>query len=279
MSLPDLARDQDRLRELHKGSDVVLVPTMGALHEGHLALLRRAREIADQGDMSVCASVFVNPTQFGPGEDYRSYPRRLDEDLKALTGLADTCYAPPVEDLYPAEQEIFIHAPALGSELCGAFRPGHFQGVLTVVCKLFFAARPKVAVFGEKDYQQLVLIKKMAGQLGLGVAIESVPTVREPDGLALSSRNERLSDGERKKAPLLYGCLAKATEEINAGASPKQSCTQATGELEKAGFRVDYVECRSLDLSGFKDKDLGFVVLAAANLGKVRLIDNVCHRT
>ena len=278
MSLPALAREQSELRELHAGKGVVLVPTMGAIHEGHLALVRQARSIADAEGMMVCASLFVNPLQFGPGEDYQSYPRRLEEDLGALSGLAQTCFAPRLEDLYPGEQEIFVHAPGLGNELCGASRPGHFQGVLTVVHKLFSVVRPSAAVFGEKDYQQQVLIRKMVEQLDLRVRIETVPTVRERDGLALSSRNESLDEHGRRKAPLLHSCIAHALERIVDGKDSSKACDEAAARLEESGFAVDYVECRALDLAGYKGHEQGCVVLVAATIGQVRLIDNVCHR-
>lgn len=273
---PGLATDKDQLAELHAGSGgAVLVPTMGAVHEGHLALVRRAREIADADGLAVCVSIFVNPIQFSPGEDLDSYPRRLDDDLDAISGLADTCYAPGAKEMYPDRQEVFVHAPVLGSQLCGAHRPGHFQGVLTVVHKLFSAVSPKAAVFGEKDYQQLVLIRRMVGQLGLGVAIESVPTVREGDGLALSSRNEGLRGKNRKTAPKLHEALCRALDEVRDGRGAKESCDEAISGLASAGFEVDYVECRSLGLSEYQGDPADCIVLGAARIGGVRLIDNV----
>lgn len=273
---PGLATNKDRLAELHAAfGGAVLVPTMGAIHEGHLALVRRAREIANSGGLAVCVSIFVNPIQFSPDEDLDSYPRRLDGDLDAISGLADTCYAPGVKEMYPDRQEVFVHAPEIGSQLCGAHRPGHFQGVLTVVHKLLFAVSPKAAVFGEKDYQQLVLIRKMVKQLGPGVAIESVPTVRESDGLALSSRNEGLRGKDRETAPKLHEALRCALEKILSGIDEKESCDEAASKLVSAGFEVDYIECRALDLSEYKDDPADCVVLGAARIGGVRLIDNV----
>ena len=275
MSLPGLAKSQAELEGILKGSGNVLVPTMGAFHEGHLALVKKAREIASDRELSVCVSVFVNPLQFGASEDFDSYPRRLEKDLAALAGLADVCYAPSVAELYPSEQEVFVNAPKLGSELCGAFRPGHFEGVLTIVLKLFLATSPSVAVFGEKDYQQLVLVKKTVEQLGLGIEIESIQTMREKDGLAMSSRNEKLKAEEREKAPLMHKEIIKAKELVENGGVPTEACASARKNLENAGFVVDYVECRSLDLSPFRAPSEGYVVLAAARLGEIRLIDNV----
>ena len=278
MSETGLARDEEALRGLHRDAPVHLVPTMGALHDGHLALLRHARGLADQDGGAVCASVFVNPLQFGPGEDLDEYPRRLGSDLATMSGLADTCFAPEAGEFFPEGQEVYVDAPGLGRQLCGVDRPTHFRGVLTVVYRLFRAVRPATATFGEKDYQQLVLIRKMAEQLRLGVRIESVPTVREADGLALSSRNERLGGGAREVAPRLHQELEEAAGKVEEGVPADEACGGARDGLARSGFEVSYVECRSLGLGEFSGPNDGFAVLAAATLDGVRLIDNALRR-
>ena len=202
-------------------SPVVLVPTMGALHDGHRALLRRARELAGPGG-AVAVSIFVNPLQFGPSEDLDSYPRTLDADLAACQAEgADLVFAPAVREMYPQEQLIRVDPGPTGQILEGEFRPGFFHGVLTVVLKLFSLVRPDIAVFGQKDAQQLVLVRRMCADFGLGIEIEAVPTVRAADGLALSSRNKYLSPEERAVAPVLYRALSAGA--AAAGGGPRRS--------------------------------------------------------
>jgi pantoate--beta-alanine ligase len=263
--------------EQHRGGHrVALVPTMGNLHEGHLALVRLAREHAD----SVVASIFVNPLQFGRGEDYGRYPRTLQHDLELLEGEgAAAVFAPGVDDMYPdgQEQQTTVEVPRLSSVLEGVFRPGHFAGVATVVAKLFGIVTPDIAVFGEKDFQQLAVIRQLVRDLDLGVEIVAGPTVREPDGLALSSRNQYLSPAQRQQAPALYRTLAAARRRLAAG-DRSYAAIEEEGKaaLAAAGFEPDYVAIRrasDLALPGEADADL--VVLGAARLGATRLIDNL----
>ncbi len=262
---------------------VVFVPTMGALHDGHLALLRRARELAGLTG-TVVVSIFVNPLQFGPNEDLDSYPRTLDADLGVCQAEgADLVFAPSVREMYPQEQLIRVDPGPTGQILEGEFRPGFFHGVLTVVLKLFSLVRPDIAVFGQKDAQQLVLVRRMCADFGLGIEIEAVPTVRAADGLALSSRNKYLSPGERVVAPVLYRALSAGAAAASAGPAAVIAAAQAVLDgpvADDAVPRVDYlalVDARSyapvrLDDPGFH----GPAVLAiAARVGTTRLIDNV----
>jgi pantoate--beta-alanine ligase len=257
------------------GRRIALVPTMGNLHDGHLKLVRRARALADR----VVASVFVNPLQFAPGEDYERYPRTLEVDaLKLAEEQTDLLFAPAPEQVYPRPPQLTtrVSVPGLEDILCGASRPGHFGGVATVVTILFHMVEPQVAVFGEKDYQQLLLICRLAADLHLPIDIVGVPTVREPDGLALSSRNAYLSDSQRRVAPRLYAALKQVRERVLAGAGPVEAAAAGARELDAAGFDCDYFTVRraaDLEAPGPADRDL--VVLAAARLGSARLIDNL----
>lgn len=266
---------------------VVLVPTMGALHDGHRALLRRARELAGPGG-TVAVSIFVNPLQFGPNEDLDSYPRTLGADLAACEAEgADLVFAPSVREMYPQEQLIKVDPGPFGEILEGEFRPGFFQGVLTVVLKLFGLVRPDTAVFGQKDAQQLVLVRRMAADFGLGIEIEAVPTVRAADGLALSSRNKYLSPAERAVAPVLHEALAAGAAAAPDGPAAVLAAAQAVldGRRLPAGTspRVDYlalVDGRSYAVIARGDDSVaefdGTAVLAvAARIGTTRLIDNV----
>lgn len=249
------------------------VPTMGCLHAGHLALVRQAR----QAGAPVVVSIFVNPLQFGAGEDYGRYPRTLETDCALLEGVgADIVFAPDAGEIYPEPQR-FLVQPPLADELCGAFRPGHFAGVCTVVLKLFNLVQPRLAVFGKKDYQQLFLIKAMARQLNLPIEILEGETVRAADGLALSSRNAYLSPAERAEAPRLYRTLDSLRQRIETGAHDLSALERAAhGELEAHGWQVDYVTVRSrATLLTPAVGDRALVVLAAARLGGTRLIDNV----
>lgn len=250
---------------------VAFVPTMGNLHEGHLNLMRQAREHGD----CVVASIFVNPLQFGPNEDFDQYPRTLNEDCEKLRNLADVVFAPAVNEMYPLQQTVFVELPPLASELCGAARPGHFRGMATVVLKLLNIVQPQVALFGKKDYQQLHLVRQLVLQLNLPVKIIGGETVRAADGLALSSRNQYLTDAERAEATFLYQTLQAMKEELLQGAENISLLQQQAIEaLAGRGWRVDYVAIRNQsDLQPASGEPL--VILAAARLGKTRLLDNI----
>ncbi|MHB1292756.1 MAG: pantoate--beta-alanine ligase [Sulfuricella sp.] len=252
---------------------IAFVPTMGNLHQGHLALVRQARE---QG-RCVVVSIFVNPLQFGPNEDFAQYPRTFEQDCEKLAGLADVVFAPTVEDIYPEPQQVFIEPPPVANELCGAFRPGHFRGVATVVLKLFNIVQPQAAVFGKKDYQQLHVIRAMVRQLNLPVEIVAGETLRAGDNLALSSRNGYLSAEERTEAARLYRNLVQIRESMLAGNRDFSVLERgAIADLEAHGWRVDYVSVRNAaTLLPAAPCVAGLVVLAAAWLGKTRLIDNL----
>lgn len=255
---------------------IALVPTMGNLHKGHLVLIDRAKQLADV----VGASIFVNPMQFGPAEDFDRYPRTFKEDCDALTSRGvDFVFAPNVQELYPSgfKAHTAVTVPELSNQWCGAYRSGHFTGVATVVLKLFSILMPDIACFGEKDFQQLLVVKRMVEDLLLPVQIVPVPTVREPDGLAMSSRNQYLSGLEREKAPLLYQTLQKMAVKIKENAEDFREIEQKTTTLlEQLGFKVEYIAiCNRADLTlaGGSEKDL--VILVAAYLEKTRLIDNI----
>ena len=255
------------------GERVVLVPTMGALHEGHLALVAEARRIGRR----VVASIFVNPTQFGPNEDFSRYPRDLDADL-ALLGRAgaDAAWTPAVETMYPPGFSTRIDVGGLTEGLCGPFRPGHFSGVATVVTKLLNQVGPDVALFGEKDFQQLRVIQQAVADLDLPVEIRGVPTVREADGLALSSRNRYLSPEERAAAPRLHAVLAEIAAGARGGSQVAGPLTDGRATLEAAGFQVQYLAvCDARTLAPVERVDGPARVLVAAFLGRTRLIDNV----
>ena len=264
------------LREWRKTAGrVAFVPTMGNLHEGHLALVREAKKRAD----NVVVSIFVNRLQFGQGEDFDKYPRTLGQDAAKLEGEGvAVVFAPDEKELYPnVEQRYNVEPPNLQNELCGRFRPGHFRGVATVVTKLFNIVQPDAACFGKKDYQQLAIIKGFAEDLNFNVEIVPVDTGRASDGLALSSRNQYLDENERAEAPRLFRELNKIAEALHGGNLAYAELEQtAVRNLTAAGWTVDYVEIRhaeSLAVAHAGDKDL--VVLAAARLGGTRLIDNV----
>jgi len=255
------------------GERVVLVPTMGALHEGHLALVTEARRIGRR----VVASIFVNPTQFGPNEDFSRYPRDLDADL-ALLGLAgaDAAWTPAVETMYPEGFKTRMDVAGLTEGLCGPFRPGHFSGVATVVTKLLNQVGPDVALFGEKDFQQLRVIQQAVADLDLPVEIRGVPTVREGDGLALSSRNRYLSPAERAVAPRLHAALAEIAAAVRGGSPVAGPVAEGRAALEAAGFQVQYLAiCDARTLAPVERVDGPARVLVAAFLGRTRLIDNV----
>ncbi|MEM8796092.1 MAG: pantoate--beta-alanine ligase [Pseudomonadota bacterium] len=260
-----------------QGETIALVPTMGALHAGHLALVEEAHKTASK----VIVSIFVNPSQFGPGEDFTRYPRTFDTDLAALSPLGvEAVYAPGIDDMYPEgfATEITLKGPALGLET--DFRPHFFTGVATVVAKLLLAVLPDKAIFGEKDYQQLLVIRQMVRDLNIPVEIVGAPTIREDDGLALSSRNQYLSSEERAQATTLIESLKACARDIRSGIPISTALDSARSQLEARGFTVDYVALRNAETleevasdSDHAGKPLR--LLAAAKLGGTRLIDNI----
>ncbi len=257
-----------------QGLKVALVPTMGALHEGHMTLVRRALQLADR----VVASVFVNPTQFGPNEDFAAYPRQEAQDAALLQkNGASALYAPTVSEMYPDGASTTVTVAGVSEGLCGAFRPVHFAGVATVVSKLLLQAMPDVALFGEKDYQQLQVIRRMVRDLDIPVNIEGVPTVRESDGLARSSRNAYLSAEERAIAPAIHRTLSVMAEALKKGADSAAQEAWGKAELLKAGFAsIDYLEVRAAEgLAPLARLTVPARILVAARLGKARLIDNI----
>jgi pantoate--beta-alanine ligase len=266
------------LEPARAGSRVALVPTMGALHAGHVSLIERARQEAE----IVVVSIFVNPTQFGEGEDFDRYPRTLEADcaLAAEAG-ANIIYAPSAEDMYPQGFTTSISAGELSKELCGAFRPGHFDGVATVVSKLLLRVMPHIALFGKKDFQQLAIIKQVVRDLDIPTEIMGVPTLREKDGLALSSRNSYLTVQERIMAPKLHEILNQTAVLVKRTSIP-DALAEGIVALTASGFQVDYLEFRDSDslapLATWEEKDGEARLLVAAWLGETRLIDNIAVR-
>ena len=254
---------------------VALVPTMGALHAGHLSLVDMARNQADK----VVVSIFVNPTQFGPHEDFARYPRQEVQDASSLEAAgADLLYAPGVEEIYPAGFATSIDPGPVAETACGPFRPGHFRGVATVVAKLLLQTGADVAIFGEKDWQQLQVIRRVVRDLDIPVELLGAPTIREADGLAMSSRNAYLSAQERSVAPTMYRALRAAATALASGASVEAETARARQSLMEAGFgSVDYVEVHDAASFNLSSGALGAParILAAAWLGKTRLIDNL----
>jgi pantoate--beta-alanine ligase len=279
MAQPTIARTTPALRAgigtfRAAGETVALVPTMGALHAGHMALVRRAHHHADR----VVVSIFVNPAQFAPHEDFTSYPRDFDADIAKLAGHADLVWAPPAELMYPQNfaTMVSVKGPA-EADLEDRFRPHFFRGVATVVTKLFAQCRADFAMFGEKDFQQLKTIARMAADLDLGVTVIGVATVREDDGLALSSRNAYLSAAERAAAPALFGDLKVSAARIAAGEPIARVVTEGFEAVEQAGFALDYFEARHAEtLARIEALGEGPIrLLAAGRVGRTRLIDNV----
>jgi pantoate--beta-alanine ligase len=257
-----------------QGQKIALVPTMGGLHDGHLSLVRLAKQHANR----IIVSVFVNPTQFAPHEDFDAYPRNEERDWHKLgTVEADAMYAPDVHEIYPQDFATRVDVAGVAQPLEGISRPHFFSGVATVVTKLFLQALPDVAVFGEKDYQQLLVVKKLVRDLNFPVTIVPGPIMREPDGLAMSSRNVYLNAQERVAAPHLYGVLQDMARDLAAGREMDETVKKGLARLEKHGFRVDYLEVRDAENLTPAVYPLWKPVrlLAAAYLGKVRLIDNV----
>lgn len=273
---------QQRAQWRQAGLRVALVPTMGNLHAGHLSLIRAAAERADR----IVTTVFVNPLQFGAGEDFDAYPRTLERDSDMLRDAGcDLLFAPPETEVYPQgrDRQTFVEVPGLSGLLCGASRPGHFRGVATVVMKLFNMVQPEVAIFGEKDFQQLLVIRRMVEDLNLPIEVVGAPIVRETDGLAMSSRNAYLTAAERAAAPRLQACLTDAVARLRAGARSEEVEREAKRTLAADGFKPDYLTVRRRsDLaepepvpSMATAEDRTLIVLAAAQLGRARLIDNL----
>lgn len=276
-----MIKDKQALQDLldgwrHHDEHVALVPTMGNLHDGHLSLIELAREHAER----VIVTVFVNPTQFDEDEDFDEYPRTMERDTRRLKKIgADVLFAPEVEAIYPfgIKEATVVSVPGLTQNFCGASRPGHFDGVTSVVARLFTLVQPDTAVFGQKDYQQQLIIRHMTQDLGLPIRIITAPTVREDDGLAKSSRNQYLSDEERAVAPQLFRSLDAIGHDLQNGKRNfKELEKRATKELRAAGFKPEYVAVRRAQNLGPPNRDCDeVVVLAAAVLGQARLIDNV----
>ncbi|MER9127583.1 pantoate--beta-alanine ligase [Mesorhizobium sp. M0959] len=281
MSVP-IVRSVAQLREIvaawrREGARIAVVPTMGVLHEGHLSLVRAALEKADR----VIVTLFVNPKQFNSQADLAAYPRTEDEDAAKLAPLgAHLLYAPDGIEIYPEGFATTITVNGVSEGLCGAFRPGHFEGVATVVAKLFLQTGADLAFFGEKDFQQLQVVRRMARDLDIPINIVPCPTVREPDGLALSSRNVRLSPSERQVAPRLAAILFEAAARLTGGAPVEAALDEARSAIAAAGYgRIEYLELRAEeDLAPMQALDRPGRLLAAAWLGDTRLIDNVESR-
>ena len=258
-----------------EGARIGFVPTMGNLHAGHFALVELAKQNCDKA----VASIFVNPTQFGPNEDYARYPRTEQHDIDGLSGKGcDAIFLPSAELMYPfgIKNYVQMHVPGITDILCGAHRPGHFNGVATIVARLFNMVQPDCAVFGRKDYQQLQVIRYMAREMSFPVEIISAPTLREPSGLAMSSRNQYLSAEERETAAIIYQSLQQLRAAYLAGKPLEAIEQEAVNTLEAAGFEVDYVDILSDELGkASRARSKGRVALIAARLGRTRLIDNL----
>lgn len=261
----------------NEGNSIALVPTMGNLHLGHLSLIEGANEQADR----TAVSIFVNPIQFGQGEDYELYPSTLEQDLDVLRDAnVDLVFAPNLGELYPAgiEADTRITVPEISDILCGKFRPGHFSGVATVVMKLFINVQPDYAFFGEKDYQQTLVIKRMVSDLLLPVEVLTLPIIREENGLAMSSRNSYLSESQKQLSSEIYKAIEKAATMVRTGAGSLDEIeTSSVDLLEELGFKVEYFSIRRrLDLKLVNDSiDKGLIILVAAWIGDTRLIDNL----
>lgn len=270
-TLPQLREAIGRLREDDRR--IGFVPTMGNLHRGHLSLIEAAGKRCE----AVAASIFVNPTQFGPGEDFESYPRTFDADLEALDSVGcDLVWAPPVDVMYPLDEPFMVRVPeSLSDRLCGRSRPGHFDGVATVVLRLLSQVMPDVAVFGEKDFQQLLILRRLALDFALPVEVAGAPIVREEDGLAMSSRNGYLDEQQRAAAPTLYRVLSETAGGLASGEPFAPLKERAAKQLDAAGFEPDYLEWRSAEDLGEPKPNEPSRVFGAAWLGRARLIDNV----
>ncbi len=269
-----IARLNSSLTSLNTGKRV-LIPTMGNLHEGHLSLVRQAKTYSSQ----IIVSIFVNPLQFGPSEDFNTYPRTLERDLTLLKELdVSLVFAPPISEIYPdLSDQCQVQAPKIATDLCGIYRPIFFHGVVTVVAKLFNLIQPDIAIFGEKDFQQLHIIKKMVTDLCFPIEIVNGPTVRESDGLAMSSRNQYLTSEERQHATSLYHALTKIKSRLIHGEKNYQELiVEANKQLTNNFFKMDYIEIRNQDsLQQVTSEDKKLVILMAGWLGRTRLIDNM----
>jgi len=269
--IKDPKRMQEIADSLRKKGLIGFVPTMGALHKGHLSLIEKAREEND----FVVVSIFVNPLQFGRGEDYDRYQRSYKDDYALCKSCGvDYLFYPDVERLYPKKTKTFVRMPSLENVLCGKKRKGHFRGVLTVVAKLFNIVKPHNAYFGEKDFQQAVMIKNMVYDLNFDIGIKTLPTIREKDGLAISSRNSYLAPIERKKAPIIYRTLKEGKKLIEGGKDPSYVIDKMKKMIEKKGFLIEYIEIVDQEtLKKFKkEKSL---IAVSVHMGKTRLIDNI----
>ncbi|QYJ89327.1 pantoate--beta-alanine ligase [Shewanella halotolerans] len=272
----DIAAIRAQVRQWKQaGETVAFVPTMGNLHQGHITLVTEALKRADH----VVVSIFVNPMQFGQNEDLDAYPRTLPADQAALEAAgAELLFTPTPAIIYPKgmDKQTFVEVPGLSEELCGASRPGHFRGVTTIVCKLFNIVQPDVALFGKKDFQQLMVIKAMVEDLSLPIEIVGVDTIRESSGLAMSSRNGYLSEAQKQQAAQLKRTLDEMAEAIAQGQAIPNVVQRAQEQLHQAGFKPDYLSVRNAaDLREVKDDDKQLVILAAAFMGSTRLIDNL----
>jgi len=257
------------------GKTIAFVPTMGYLHEGHLSLLKEGRK---RGDLLVM-SIFVNPTQFGPGEDYEAYPRDMERDIKMVEDVGvDIVFSPDASVMYPQGFQTYVVVEELTKGLCGAFRPGHFRGVATIVLKLFNIVRPSIAIFGEKDFQQLVMVRRMVEDLNMDIEIIGMPTVREGDGLAMSSRNSYLNPAERKAAQAIYKALLKGREAFGVGIKDSETILKEVRKVIEGEplVMIDYIKLCNLDTLEDIDMVEGKALLAiAVRIGKARLIDNL----
>ena len=271
-SIKDLRLAASEWRQ--SGQRIAFVPTMGNLHAGHIQLVKTAQQQADR----VVVSIFVNPAQFGPNEDFASYPRTERQDQDKLTACGtDLLFLPSVNEMYPMPLQTKVSVTELSTLHCGASRPGHFDGVALVVCKLLNMVQPDLLLLGEKDFQQLAVIRTMVADLNIPVAVQGVATVREADGLAMSSRNAYLTAQQRQLAPLLYQTLCATRDAVLSDAPDYQAVMDRQAQmLQDAGFLLDYFQiCRSVDLLPADDNDTELVILIAAKLGKTRLIDNI----
>ncbi len=258
-----------------KGQTIVLVPTMGFLHEGHLSLVRQGRKLGNQ----LIVSIFVNPTQFGPNEDFEDYPRDFNRDVQMVAQEnADIVFAPEAADIYPANFQTFVNTTNLSNKLCGLSRPSHFKGVTTVVAKLFNIVQPHIAIFGKKDFQQLIIIRQMVCDLNFDIKIIGAATVRESDGLAMSSRNTYLSQRQRSSAPALYQALLNAQKMVNANIKKTSTLIQKTTQFIEARpeTQIDYIAiCDPRTLEDLKLVKQPALMALAVKIGRTRLIDNM----
>ncbi|WP_394201237.1 pantoate--beta-alanine ligase [Shewanella waksmanii] len=276
LTTSDIKQIRTQVKQWHQqGKTVAFVPTMGNLHQGHISLVEEAKRHADH----VVASIFVNPMQFGANEDLDAYPRTLADDQQALVNAgAELLFTPTPDIIYPKglDAQTYVDVPGISEQLCGESRPGHFRGVATIVCKLFNIVQPDVAVFGEKDFQQLMVIKTMVEDLSLPINIIGVATKREGSGLAMSSRNGYLSEDQKQQAATIKQSLDTLIMSVKQGLAIETAIENAQSTLKANGFKPDYLEVRNAnDLSQVQDQDKQLVVLVAAYMGSTRLIDNM----